>query len=618
MCPRFLRSKRFSACFLALTFFLVGALPAVATEMWLPGPDMSLGRGYFGLVPLPSGDLLAPGGVIAVPGYTNRADIFSVAGRSFSETTAMSVSHRFHDQSILLGNGKVLIAGEQYDGPPFLSHLFTEPTHSWAASVNQPAIVRFSAAMVLLPNGKVLYAGGYNGGGNGPTYNSAELFDPASSTWSSTGSMTALRWGLSLTLLTTGPSAGKVLVTGGGQRIDVSVEDRCELYDPATGSFTLTGPFHHGRAFHTATRLQDGRVLVTGGHDAGFVNNHKTVEIYDPVAGTWSLVASMATPRARHTATLLPNGDVLVVGGAQVGSTVSVNASAEIYHPATDAWHTVPTPMSTARVAHAAALLPSGEVLVAGGFDGTSYLASSEIFRFLSNPPTAVAGPGQTVRTGSQVQLDGNASSDDVTSVQKLGFAWIMTALPAGSAAVLSGGTTATPSFHADLPGVYVVQLVVTDGDGLASPAAQVTMVSNAAPTAQAHTGSPLVQLGNPVAFDGAGSTDPENDPLTYQWTLSSAPSGSTATLTHAGTAQATLVPDLPGTYKVTLTVSDFLGAGAPVTVTVTALPIQVVEVPALSKAGALAFAGLLSLAALSLLRRSRSRRPYCSSAEGP
>jgi hypothetical protein len=618
MSPRFLRLKRCAARFLVLPFLLVGALPAAATEMWLPGPDMSLGRGYFGLVPLPSGDLLAPGGVIAVPGYTNRVDIFSVAGRSFSETTAMPNSHRFHDQSILLGNGKVLIAGEQYDGPPFLSHLFTESTHSWATPVNQPALDRFSAAMVLLPNGKVLYAGGYNGGSSGPTYNSAELFDPASSTWSSTGSMTALRWGLSLTLLTTGPNAGKVLVTGGGQRIDASVEARCEIYDPATGSFTLTGPLHHGRAFHTATRLPDGRVLVTGGHDTGFVNNHNTAELYDPVAGTWSLAANMATPRARHTATLLPNGDVLVVGGAQVGSTVSVNASAEIYHPATDAWRTVTMPMSAARVAHAAALLPSGEVLVAGGFDGTSYLSSSEIFRSLSNPPTAVAGPGQTVRTGSQVQLDGSASNDDVTPVQNLVFAWSMTSKPAGSTAVLSGGTTATPSFHADLPGAYVVQLVVTDGDGLASPAAQVTMVSNAAPTAQAHTGSPLLQLGSPVALDAAGSADPENDPLTYQWMLASAPSGSTATLTHAGTAQAILVPDVPGTYKVTLTVSDFLGAGAPVSVTVTALPIQVVDVPALSKAGALAFSVLLSLAALYALRRRRSCRPYCSSAEGP
>jgi hypothetical protein len=587
---------------------LGAALPTTAAERWLPGPDMSMGRGYFGLVVLPSGDLLAPGGVILEPGYTNRVDIFSVAGRSFSETTAMPNSHRFHDQAVLLGNGKVLIAGEQYDGTLKLSHLFSESTHSWSTPTNHPALNRFAAAMTLLPNGKVLYAGGYDGNAAGPTYNSAELFDPISSTWSGTGSMAALRWGLSLTPLVTGPSAGKVLVVGGGERIGLTAEARCELYDPVTGTFALTGPLHLPRTFHTATRLQDGRVLVTGGHDVGFGSNHSTVEIYDPATGTWSFAAPMSTRRARHTATLLPNGDVLAMGGAQVGSAVSINASAEIYHPATNAWRTVPS-MSKARVGQAAALLPSGEVLVAGGFDGTSYLASSEIFQGLSQPPTAVAGSGQTVRTGRQVQLDGSASSDDVTPGPSLGFSWTLASVPLGSAAVLQGGATARPSFVADLPGTYIARLVVTDQDLQASNASQVTVISNAAPTAAARASARVVKLVTPVFFDGAGSADPENDPLTYQWTLVTAPSGSTANLTQAGTARATLVPDVPGDYTVTLTVSDFLGAGAPVFLTITATPFLAIEVPALSKEGILAFAALLTLAALGVLRRPKRRQ---------
>ena len=598
-------AARKSLVVLATSFLLVVALPAVAAEEWLPGPDMSIGRSYFALVPLPSGDLLAPGGVIEAPVYTNRADIFSVAGRSFSETAAMPVSHRYQKQAVLLGNGKILIAGEQYDGIAKESHLFTEATHSWAATVNHPALNRFSAAMILLPSGKVLYAGGYNGGADGPTYDSAELFDPALSTWSATGSMVALRAGHTLTLLVTGPNAGKVLVTGGGQRIGLTVEARCELYDPVTGSFALTGQLNLGRTFHTATRLLDGRVLVTGGHDAGVVgSNHDTVEIYDPATGTWSFAASMAARRARHTATLLPNGDVLVVGGAQVGSMASVNASAEIYHPATHSWRTVPS-MSTARVGQAAALLPSGEVLVAGGYDGTSYLATSEIFRALSNPPTAAAGSDRTVRTGSQVQLDGSASSDDETAVQNLVFSWALTDVPAGSAAVLSGGATATPTFLADLPGTYIAELVVTDEDGQTSKADQLTVTSNAAPTARAQASAAAVKLGTPVALDGANSTDLENDPLTYQWALSTAPPGSAAIIANAGAALATLVPDVPGDYEVTLTVSDLVGAGAPVRLAIAVAPISVAEVPALSTKGALLLATLLMVAALGALRRA-------------
>ena len=382
MTLRSTQESRFSvqpSVLLAVLFLLTAALPAVAAEAWLPGPDMSISRSIFALVPLPSGDLLAPGGLSTGSVYTNRADIFSLAGRSFSETAAMPAWHAYQSHAVLLGNGKILIAGNQYDSLPKESHLFTEATHSWSATVNQPAVNRFGAAMIVLPNGKVLYAGGYNGGGDGPTYDSAELYDPASSTWSPTGSMVVLRVGHTMTLLVTGPNAGKVLVAGGGQRIGLTVEARCELYDPATGTFALTGSLHLGRASHTATRLLDGRVLVTGGYAGGAdTNNHDTAEIYDPVTGTWSFAASMVARRGRHTATLLPNGDVLVVGGARVGRLLSVTATVEMYHLATNAWHALPS-MSTARVEHAAALLPSGEVLVAGGYDGTNELKSSEI-----------------------------------------------------------------------------------------------------------------------------------------------------------------------------------------------------------------------------------------------
>src|SRR5436309_1203869 len=103
------------------------ALPAAAAERWQARPSLSVGRNFFALVPLPSGDLLAPGGVIPTPGYTNRVDLFSVAGRTFTETTAMPTSHRYQFQAVLLGNGKVLIAGEQYDGDFKLSHLSRNP-----------------------------------------------------------------------------------------------------------------------------------------------------------------------------------------------------------------------------------------------------------------------------------------------------------------------------------------------------------------------------------------------------------------------------------------------------------------------------------------------------------
>jgi hypothetical protein len=342
---------------------------------------MSVGRYHFALVLLPSGDILAPGGVPSGGGiWTREVDLLSASTSTFVQITSMPTSHRYWRQAVLLNDGRVLIAGEHYDSASSRSHLYDADTLSWTEPVNHPQVVRFGAAMTLLPDGKVLYTGGYNGGAGGPTYPSAELFDPISSTWSTTGSMAAERLGHSSNLLTTGPHAGKVLVCGGGRRIDESVEKRCELYDPAAGTFALTGPMSFGRTIHTATTLDDGRVLVTGGSTAGFnTANLASAEIYDPAAGTWTLVAPMAERRALHTATLLENGEVLVVGGARNGNLLDVVASAEIYRPSTNSWRPAPV-MSTARTGHSALRLADGNVLVAGGRNASSIHPSTSIF----------------------------------------------------------------------------------------------------------------------------------------------------------------------------------------------------------------------------------------------
>jgi hypothetical protein len=186
-----------------------------------------------------------------------------------------------------------------------------------------------------------------------------------------------------------------------------------------------------------------------------------------------------------------------------------------------------------------------------------------------NEPPTASAGPSQTVRPGSTVHLDGSGSFDDNTPSSLLQYAWSFSLVPAGSQAALVGANTISPSFVPDVPGTYAIQLVVTDQEGLSSTPSIVTVGENVAPSADAGLDQ-LVIVGAVVDLNGSGS-DPDGDTLSYAWALTGMPAGSTAQPHNPTSAQTTFIPDLPGVYTASLTVSDFLGAGEPDTVQMTA-----------------------------------------------
>jgi len=212
--------------------------------------------------------------------------------------------------------------------------------------------------MTLLPNGKVLVTGGF-----GAVYNKeAEFYDPATGTWTLTGS---LQFGSAYHTATLLPN-GKVLAAGG-------YLINAQLYDPATGTWTITGRPIGSFGGHTATLLPNGKVLAAGGGDG------RTAELYDPASGTWALTGRLNGGRVNHTATLLPNGQVLVAAGWNINQG-SMN-SAEIYDPAKGTWRFVDT-LASARNMHTAVLLPTGKVLVAGGRGPDDYndIPSAELY----------------------------------------------------------------------------------------------------------------------------------------------------------------------------------------------------------------------------------------------
>lgn len=215
---------------------------------------------------------------------------------------------------------------------------------------------RFGHSATLLTagteSGEILIAGGSSSMFTpSAVLNTAELFNPASNTFSCVGSVSSspplcnqslhtARYGHYGLVLTTGPNTGHVLVAGGADQNGAPIAS-AELYDPSAGSFScIGGPtsgacnsvMSAGRAGASATMLNDGRILFAGGISGSVADGYtslESAEIYDPVQNKFTATGNMLTARAGHSAILLNNGDVMIIGGA-TGSVAGGTTSQEL------------------------------------------------------------------------------------------------------------------------------------------------------------------------------------------------------------------------------------------------------------------------------------------------
>lgn len=176
--------------------------------------------------------------------------------------------------------------------------------------------------------------------------------------------------------------------------------------------------------------------------------------------------------------------------------------------------------------------------------------------------PVADAGPDmeEPVCIGTIV-LDGSESSDP--DGDTLNYTWTIKRIPDGSTATLNNSNEARASITPDVVGQYVITLSVSDG--IHNPVTdEVTL------NITADTGNPpvadagedrTVGVNETVTLDASNSSDPDGDELTYQWTISSTPVGSQATITNADQPQAQFIPDRAGNYVFRLRVTDAAGS---------------------------------------------------------
>lgn len=318
--------------------------------------------------PSPSQSPGAAGAWTSMPDVAGPFGNYSAYGGGFTSTATASA----------LPDGRVLLVGT---GPNSEFHPAT-PTSTVVAAIYDPAngrsrlaaspdsIVAVGSTATLLRSGKLLLVG-----------EGATLYDPASDSWSPVGSVLVKRWGHTATLL----SDGRVLVAGGLSTPQANGADlylaSAEIYDPTSNRWSPAAdmPVALGDQGNTATLLRDGRVLIVGGDSVA--------AFYDPKSNRWSAAAGLIEPSGvPHTATLLPDGKVLVLGGCAERPSLACTRFAEpqLFDPAKNQWSFAGA-MPQTREGSSATLLPSGLVLVAGGYGPAWVSASADLYNPAAN-----------------------------------------------------------------------------------------------------------------------------------------------------------------------------------------------------------------------------------------
>lgn len=264
-----------------------------------------------------------------------------------------------------LESGNVILAGEHLERVSV--EVFDAGTATWS-STGQLNVGRGIHVTETLDDGRVLVAGGIDYDAN-LIHASAEVYDVGLGTWSMVSPMAGARFKQAHAKL----ADGRVLVAGGTAEEPSAGNPlaSAELFDPATNTWSSAGAISVAREGLHAIRLTDGRVLVTGGATGSFGAYQlvATSDLFDPQSGTWTVAASMLVARGGTPLVLLPDGRVLATGGGNP-SGGGAQRTAELYDPETDRWCSAGE-MAKGRRLHRAVLLPNGEVLVIGGYAAT-------------------------------------------------------------------------------------------------------------------------------------------------------------------------------------------------------------------------------------------------------
>jgi len=280
------------------------------------GPELSAPRATHALVRVASGQLLAIGGCVrdgCEPGPASATVDIIAADGARVEGQGSLIERRVQPAAVALADGRALVIGGWVDGRVTPTTEIFDPAKRRSRPGPDMATPRAAATVVRLADDRILIAGGYDGS---RVRADAEIFDPASGELIAVAALSVARSGATGTLL----ADGRVLIVGGGDGESAGRRalTSAEIFDPASASFTTTGSLTQRRYKHGAVALPSGDVLIIGGSDErDYGGKLRSVERYDAASGRFHAAGSLASARFKLAdgVLLIAPGRVLVAAG---------------------------------------------------------------------------------------------------------------------------------------------------------------------------------------------------------------------------------------------------------------------------------------------------------------
>lgn len=302
------------------------------TGAWSAPRPMDRSRSEFTATLLQDGRVLVTGGYTSLSAVHRSAAIYNAAtGRWFAAAPMHKV--RARHTATLLTDGRVLVVGGATGTglPRYTAEFYDPRTNRWSQTASLH-VARYGHSATRLRDGRLLVVGGTDGFEG---LRSAEIYDPATGMWTTTSRMSVTReFDTVCCKGTVLLNSGKVLVAGGSDgAANRRVSRSAEIYDPATGTWSATGAMRVGRAWGGRfVRLADGKVLAVGGGDDYGALRH--AETYDERTARWTRVNDLELLRTSPAVVTLADGRVLVAGGSTNFLGDSARRSAELFRPA--------------------------------------------------------------------------------------------------------------------------------------------------------------------------------------------------------------------------------------------------------------------------------------------